>query len=65
MSIELVNAFDVNGGMQHVSIIYSGRNYLTMKVRSFIDFTVVQFRARHGQDAGKTQPATLALRAVA
>ncbi|WP_028228387.1 LysR family transcriptional regulator [Paraburkholderia ferrariae] len=57
--LPVLNQFDVNGGMQHISIVYSGRNYLTMKVRSFIDFAVEQFRA------SITQSAPVTLRAVA
>lgn len=47
--VPVLNQFDVNGGLQHISIVYSGRNYLTMKVRSFIDFAVEQFRANAAQ----------------
>ncbi|WP_322045502.1 LysR family transcriptional regulator [Paraburkholderia sp. J67] len=70
--LPVLNAYDVNGGMQHVSIVYSGRNYLTMKVRSFIDFAVEQFRAqpthsKHAPAIAHPLPQTLphALRAVA
>jgi DNA-binding transcriptional LysR family regulator len=49
--LPVLNPFDVNGGVQHISIVYSGRNYLTMKVRSFIDFAVEQFRASLAQSA--------------
>ena len=41
----VLEQFEVNGGPRHVSILYSGRNYLSMKVRSFIDFAVSQYRA--------------------
>jgi DNA-binding transcriptional LysR family regulator len=65
--LPVLNAYDVNGGMQHVSIVYSGRNYLTMKVRSFIDFAVEQFRSHPSQThhipAAHAMPHTL--RAVA
>ncbi|MFC5428804.1 LysR family transcriptional regulator [Paraburkholderia denitrificans] len=40
---------DVNGGRLHISIVYPGRNYLTMKVRSFIDFAVDHFRTDTAQ----------------
>lgn len=49
---------DVNGGRLQISIVYPGRNYLTMKVRSFIDFAVGYFRADE-------TPATNTLRVVA
>ncbi|MCX5544713.1 LysR family transcriptional regulator [Paraburkholderia sp. CNPSo 3076] len=59
--LPVLNAFDVNGGMQHISIVYSGRNCLTMKIRSFIDFAVEQFRT----NAAQTRSAPAPLRAVA
>ena len=59
--LPVLNAFDVNGGLQHISIVYSGRNYLTMKIRSFIDFAVEQFRTTVTQ----TRSAPAPLRAVA
>ncbi|WP_296650843.1 LysR family transcriptional regulator [Paraburkholderia sp.] len=40
---------DVNGGRLQISIVYPGRNYLTMKVRSFIDFAVEYFRTDTAQ----------------
>jgi DNA-binding transcriptional LysR family regulator len=43
--VPVLDQFEVNGGPRHVSILYSGRNYLSMKVRSFIDFAVSQYRA--------------------
>lgn len=63
--LPVLNAFDVNGGMQHVSIVYSGRNYLTMKVRSFIDFAVEQFRTHSANAVHGAHSAPVALRAVA
>jgi DNA-binding transcriptional LysR family regulator len=65
--LPVLNAYDVNGGMQHVSIVYSGRNYLTMKVRSFIDFAVEQFRSQPSQPHHVPAPHAMphALRAVA
>lgn len=42
---------DVNGGQLQISIVYPGRNYLTMKVRSFIDFAVDYFRTDAAQAA--------------
>jgi hypothetical protein len=35
----------VNGGPRQISILYSGRSNLSRKIRSFIDFTVSQYRA--------------------
>jgi DNA-binding transcriptional LysR family regulator len=58
--VPMLDQFDVNSGLQHISIVYSGRNYLTMKVRSFIDFAVEQFRAN-----ATTQSSPVPLRAVA
>ncbi|MEW6344655.1 MAG: LysR family transcriptional regulator [Pseudomonadota bacterium] len=43
--VPVLEQYEVNGGPRHVSILYSGRNYLSMKVRSFIDFAVSQYRA--------------------
>ncbi|MFD1561446.1 LysR family transcriptional regulator [Paraburkholderia silviterrae] len=63
--LPVLNTFDVNGGMQHVSIVYSGRNYLTMKVRSFIDFAVEQFRTHSAHAVNGAHSAPVALRAVA
>jgi DNA-binding transcriptional LysR family regulator len=60
--LPVLNAFDVNVGVQHISIVYSGRNYLTMKIRSFIDFAVEQFRTSAAQPA---RSAPVPLRAVA
>jgi DNA-binding transcriptional LysR family regulator len=54
--VPLLEGYEVNGGARSVSIVYSGRNYLSMKVRSFIDFAVNQYRA---------PDKTVALRAVA
>ena len=42
--IDLIR-YDVDGGMHDISIVYPGRRYLTMKVRSFIDFAVEHFRS--------------------
>jgi DNA-binding transcriptional LysR family regulator len=40
----VLTPYDATGGTRYVSIVYSGRNYLTTKIRNFIDFTVEQFR---------------------
>lgn len=43
--VPVLEQFEINGGPRQVSILYSGRNYLSMRVRSFIDFAVSQYRA--------------------
>jgi DNA-binding transcriptional LysR family regulator len=43
--VPVLEQFEVNGGPRQISILYSGRNYLSMRVRSFIDFAVGQYRA--------------------
>jgi DNA-binding transcriptional LysR family regulator len=52
----VLERFPLNDGARHFSIVYSGRNHLTAKVRAFVDFTVARFRS----DERKTS-----LRAVA
>ncbi|WP_321871563.1 LysR family transcriptional regulator [Paraburkholderia tropica] len=42
--LPVLNRYTVNGGGNNISIVYPGRNYLSMKVRAFIDFTVDAFR---------------------
>ncbi|WP_175716258.1 LysR family transcriptional regulator [Burkholderia anthina] len=44
--VPVLEQYAFNGGPRSVSILYPGRNYLSMKVRSFIDFTVGQYRAQ-------------------
>ncbi|WP_213306801.1 LysR family transcriptional regulator [Paraburkholderia sacchari] len=63
--LSVLNAYDISGGMQHVFIVYPGRNYLTMKARSFIDFAVEQFRVNPANAASGTQSTPVAMRAVA
>ena len=36
----MLEQYEVNGGPRDVWILYSVRNYLSIKVRSFIDFAV-------------------------
>jgi DNA-binding transcriptional LysR family regulator len=43
--VPVLEQFEINGGPRQTSILYSGRNYLSMRVRSFIDFAVSQYRA--------------------
>ncbi|MDE1179262.1 LysR family transcriptional regulator [Paraburkholderia sp.] len=43
--VAVLEQFGINGGPREVSILYSGRNYLSARVRSFIDFVVAQYRA--------------------
>jgi DNA-binding transcriptional LysR family regulator len=52
----VLEPFEMNGGPRQISILYSGRNNLSMKVRSLIDFSVARYRA---------QNRSAALRAVA
>jgi DNA-binding transcriptional LysR family regulator len=54
--VAVLRDFVINGGPRDVAILYSGRNYLSMKVRSFVDFVVNEYRSSEKQ---------LALRAVA
>lgn len=54
--VQVLQQFEINGGAHDISIVYSGRNNLSMKVRSFVDFVVAQYRM---------PDSALALRAVA
>jgi DNA-binding transcriptional LysR family regulator len=42
--VALLESFQINGGPSSLAIVYSGRNYLSIKVRSFVDFVVDQYR---------------------
>jgi DNA-binding transcriptional LysR family regulator len=42
--VPVLEQFELNGGPRQISILYSGRNNLSKKVRSFIDFTMSQYR---------------------
>jgi DNA-binding transcriptional LysR family regulator len=42
--VRVLGRFQICGGLRQITMLYSGRNYLSMKVRSFIDFTVDQYR---------------------
>ncbi|CAB3750064.1 LysR family transcriptional regulator [Paraburkholderia humisilvae] len=53
---QVLERFPLNDGARRFSIIYSGRNHLTAKVRAFVEFAVARFRS----DERKTS-----LRAVA
>jgi DNA-binding transcriptional LysR family regulator len=53
---QVLERFPLNNGARQFSVIYSGRNHLTAKVRAFVEFAVARFRS----DERKT-----ALRAVA
>jgi DNA-binding transcriptional LysR family regulator len=57
----VLSQYEVNGGALHISIVYSGRNYLATRTRNFIDFTVERFR----NAAGSQPNPAAALRAVA
>jgi DNA-binding transcriptional LysR family regulator len=43
---EVLKKCEVVGGPREISIVYSGRNYLTMRVRSFVDFATTYYRSR-------------------
>jgi DNA-binding transcriptional LysR family regulator len=43
--VRVLEQFKVNGGPREISIVYSGRNNLSSKIRNFIEFTVRQYRA--------------------
>lgn len=42
--VALLDSYRINGGPYGVSIVYSGGHYLSVKVRSFVDFVVNQYR---------------------
>ena len=42
--VPILERYDVNGGPRRVSILYPSRNYLSTKVRSFIDYVVDHYR---------------------
>lgn len=52
----ILEKFEANGGPRQISILYSGRNNLSMKVRCLVDFSVARY---HSQNR------SAALRAVA
>jgi DNA-binding transcriptional LysR family regulator len=54
--LPILGQYTVSGGPRSVSMVYTGRNFLSAKVRHFIDFAVGQYRT--SEDAGS-------LRAVA
>lgn len=43
--LPILGQFQIMGGTRQVSILYTGRTYLTATVRHFIDFSVSQYRA--------------------
>ncbi|WP_175957823.1 LysR family transcriptional regulator [Burkholderia sp. BCC0405] len=43
--LPLLERYEVNGGPRCVSMLYPSRNYLSTKVRSFIDYVVDHYRA--------------------
>lgn len=43
--VPVLERFVVNGGPLELSLLYSGRNYLSARVRSFVDFIVQQYRS--------------------
>jgi DNA-binding transcriptional LysR family regulator len=42
--VPILQNFDVNGGQRQITILYAGRNFLSPKVRNFIEFIVGQYR---------------------
>jgi DNA-binding transcriptional LysR family regulator len=40
----VLEKFEVNGGPRQISILYSGRKNLSMKVRSLVDFSVARYQ---------------------
>lgn len=54
--LPVLETFEVNGGPRQISILYSGRTNLSMKVRSFIDFTVRQYPSPDRQVARGRMP---------
>jgi DNA-binding transcriptional LysR family regulator len=43
--IHLLPEFRLNGAARSISILYTGRNFLSSKVRSFVDFVVERYHA--------------------
>jgi DNA-binding transcriptional LysR family regulator len=43
--VPVLERYAVNGGARRIALVYPGRNHLSMKVRSFVDFAVSQYRA--------------------
>jgi DNA-binding transcriptional LysR family regulator len=43
--VPILGQYKINSGSRHIALLYSGRNYLSTKVRSFIDFAVSQYAA--------------------
>lgn len=54
--VAILEQFKVNSGPREISILYSGRTYLSMKVRSFIDFAVSQYRVPDKALALRVEP---------
>lgn len=46
MLVSVLPDYEINSSVQRVSLVYPGRNYLSMKVRSFIDFAIDHFRTQ-------------------
>jgi DNA-binding transcriptional LysR family regulator len=43
----VLEQFEVNGGPRRISILYSGRKNLSMKVRSLVDFSVARYQMQN------------------
>jgi DNA-binding transcriptional LysR family regulator len=42
--LPVLSQFEVSGERQRVSVIYAGRNYVAAEVRTFVEFTIGQYR---------------------
>ncbi|MBN3761751.1 LysR family transcriptional regulator [Burkholderia sp. Ac-20365] len=47
--VPVLNQFEIADGMRQVSILYTSRNYLSARVRHFIDFSVNHYRAPYAR----------------
>jgi DNA-binding transcriptional LysR family regulator len=47
----ILEQFEVNGGPRRISILYSGRHNLSMKVRSLVDFSVARYQTQSRSSA--------------
>lgn len=48
--VPILQDFHVNGGERQIAILYAGRNFLSPKVRNFIEFIVDQYRNAERSD---------------
>jgi DNA-binding transcriptional LysR family regulator len=47
--LPVLSQYEIAEGRKQVSILYTGRNYLSARVRSFIDFAVGQYQSTYFQ----------------